>query len=742
MKNSILMSSVAALLTVCCTASFAQRQVVVGAVPQPLSAAGVTAGVDMTGQGAGGSLLVGVAGGPQMDIFTNNQPTNTSLLAVSTDVASQSNITFNSSSNVFGAVGTPTLLFNNLFAGASGTNVNFNGPVFASATTVTGTGGVSFNSGSSNSTAMIFAGDGTITLAPNTTVIGALTSTAGANTGTLALGAGSVLNGAVGGATGLRAINVLGGSNAAGVNATITGAVDAFAFNLGTNTLNIGGALTIANQAASGLINTTLASTTVFGNIRPVGRTNLGATLQVNVTVPSTTFIPVGSVFNIVQAQTGTVQSGTDGSVLRVTVQSPTNPLYSFSAVPPAGTVAGLVAIRTDSIPLLAPIAPPPGAVLPPAQPIAAAVVPVLLAVTPSADLLNVLAPINAFSNAADVVNALTQLAPSTADLTAPLVTFEGTRQFQSLWSTRMDEVLSDPYGPSRNTTATCSVDESRSRWWAKGLGYFGDQSTVGAFDGYESRILGTMIGYDEPHGKDTRVGVGVGFAHSDINGRTFDVSTDSDTYQLTAYIGHQCGPWRFYGDLSIGGNNYQEQRHIVFTGVNRTASAKYDGQDYTGFANAEYAFHINEFTVLPFASLQYSRLHLDGYTESGAGDIDLRVGSQGYDFLESGLGVRVARAYNSDDGKYVPELHSKWLHLLENPTLQNSAAFTLAGSPALVTPGLKTSADTYNVGAGVTFVSCACAEKNWSIEGVYDHDWRDDGYHADQGTVRFATRF
>lgn len=155
--------------------------------------------------------------------------------------------------------------------------MNFEGNVYATTLNVTGTGAVNFNSGSTNIVATNFAADGTINLAPNTTLIGAVTTTAGANTGTLSLGSGSVVTGAVGGAVGLKAINVVGGSNTAGVSASISGAVDAFSFNLGTNTLNIGGALTIANQGASGVISTTLASPTVFGNIRPTGATNLVA---------------------------------------------------------------------------------------------------------------------------------------------------------------------------------------------------------------------------------------------------------------------------------------------------------------------------------------------------------------------------------------------------------------------------------------------------------------------------------
>ncbi len=85
------------------------QQVVNGAVPTPHSATGITSGVTMTGQGGGGSLLVGTVGGPQTDIFTNNSAgaavTSSLLRAVSTDTSSQSNIVFNSSSSVYGAMG-------------------------------------------------------------------------------------------------------------------------------------------------------------------------------------------------------------------------------------------------------------------------------------------------------------------------------------------------------------------------------------------------------------------------------------------------------------------------------------------------------------------------------------------------------------------------------------------------------------------------------------------------------------
>ena len=589
MKLKLFLLSLGAALAAWCPASFAQQQTAVGPGITPLSATGVLNGVAMSVSGITGTLSVGVVGGPAMDIFTSNTALASVPPAVSTAASSQGNIVFNSSSTVFGNIGVtqpggPFLL--NISSG-TGTTVNFQGNVFATTLNdVTGTSTVNFNSGSTNILATNFAADGTISLAPNTTVIGALTTNT-ANTGTLSLGSGSLLTGAVGGAVGLKSINVVGGSNLAGVSATITGAVNANSFSLGTNTLNIGGALTIG---AGGVINTTLASPTVFGNIRPVGATNLPSALGINVTVPSTAVIPVGTLFNIVQTQTGTLQSGTNGTVVTPTVVSPTNPLYSFSAVPAAGTVAGLVTIQTTSIPLLVPILVPPvvtppvivtppgtppvvvppiavPVVVPPTLPIAAPVVipiiTVLPTVAPTSTIIPVVAAINSLTTPEAVINAVAQLAPSAPDVAAGLVTFQGTRQFQNLWLSRLDDVTCgqisqprDPATPPDQRTATCR-ENLRSGWWAKGFGYFGSQGAQNAFVGYDAGIYGTMIGYDASLAPETRAGLGIGYARSTIDGKTFRANTDSNTYQTTAYITHEQGPWFVQGDVSFGWNDY-----------------------------------------------------------------------------------------------------------------------------------------------------------------------------------------
>jgi outer membrane protein OmpA-like peptidoglycan-associated protein len=283
-------------------------------------------------------------------------------------------------------------------------------------------------------------------------------------------------------------------------------------------------------------------------------------------------------------------------------------------------------------------------------------------------------------------------------------------------------------------------VNEPRSGWWVKGFGYFGSQGNSGqAFGGYDSRIYGGMVGYDMPLGPDDRVGLGVGYARSTIDGAQFDASTGFNTYQATVYFVHENGPWFVTADASIGFSDYSGTRSIIFPGIDRTAHAGYDGQDYTAYIATGYHFYVADFTVTPLVSLQYSRVNLDSYTETGAGQIDLAVNSQNYDFLESGLGVKVARDFTSENGTFVPEIHFRWLRDLYNPMLQNTAAFNIAGSPSFTTPGLKTADDTFDIGVGVTLLS---DRRRWSLEAVYDYEWRSDDYAAHQATLKFTYRF
>ncbi len=159
-------------------------------------------------------------------------------------------------------------------------------------------------------------------------------------------------------------------------------------------------------------------------------------------------------------------------------------------------------------------------------------------------------------------------------------------------------------------------------------------------------------------------------------------------------------------------------------------------------FAKVGYHLYANDFTITPLASLQYTRVNIDSYSETGAGNAGLAIDEQSYDFVESGLGVKLARPFGTGSGTIVPEVHANWFHEISNPTLSNTAAFLAPGSDKFTTTGMDTSDDLYNLGAGITFLSCACSGSTWSLEGVGDVYSDANSYTGSQFMLKLTSNF
>ncbi len=192
---------------------------------------------------------------------------------------------------------------------------------------------------------------------------------------------------------------------------------------------------------------------------------------------------------------------------------------------------------------------------------------------------------------------------------------------------------------------------------------------------------------------------------------------------------------------MTTGVDSYDGSRSIVIPGLNRTASADYTGQQYAAIVTTGRHYVFNQATVTPLASLRVSRIHVGSYTESSAGDADLRLNSQTYDFVQSSLGGKAKRVIQSGSGTYSPEAHVKWLHDFKSTTMQQDATFTGGGS-TFTTAGIKQDRDLFNVGAGMTFLSCKCGQDTWTVKGQYDYKWNQSSYSSHQLAVIASLKF
>ncbi len=680
------------------------REVVV--LPGVVSPVGVASGVDTQGPGL---LTVGA-----QNINTGNDAGG----AITTDAANTASVLFTGSSTVTGFVGATGSTFLNISAGSNANTVSFNGPVYATTFSLAGTGTVNFNGGFTSNTGstMDFAGDGFINVGAGQTVKAAITNTAGAGTGTLTLHADSIVDGAVGAASGLRQINVVGG------NALITGQANAAAYTLGTNTLNVAGAFAIP---VAGTINTTIFSPTLYGKIVPVGAATIGNALQVNVTVTGP--IPVGSIFNIVDAT-----SGTNGSTVTATSNTTR---YLFSAAPTSNGQVQIIATQVPLAEVVAPIGNPAAPVIAPivdALPLTPATVPLLTAITLLPD-------------AAGVADALTQLQPNTVSLASPQASYRVTQQFQGLWAEHMEairpscnlrEQTDERNRTRRNDDAACQSDTRRPQVWGAMFGYAGTQRGKQSYEGYTDNSYGAMLGVDFPLSPATTAGVGVRYARSTLDGIESASRGHIRSYQAIAYLGYAPGPWFANAALVYGLDDYSSSRRVAFPGIDETAHADYSGHQYTAFGATGYHFYVGDgrSAITPTATVQYTRMNMPGYREFGGNSVNLAVDAQTYHFLQSGLGVKFSRdMVTSGDLTIRPEVHANWLHSFSGRSVSETAQF-VSGGPSFSATGVKPGRDLAELGAGLL----VAGGNRWSMSATYDYQFN-HSYKAGQVMMKFA---
>ena len=171
-------------------------------------------------------------------------------------------------------------------------------------------------------------------------------------------------------------------------------------------------------------------------------------------------------------------------------------------------------------------------------------------------------------------------------------------------------------------------------------------------------------------------------YARTNVNSKGTSNGNGSDlaSYQGILYASYDRESYYVEGMVNVGFNDADGVRKIVIDTLRRTAKSDYWSQQYTGKVSGGYDFKRGNVTVTPTASLQYTHLDVDGYTETGANDLNLIVESQDYNVLQTGLGGKVAYNIETKKGTLVPELSAVWLYDFIGDKQQSTSTFNAGG--------------------------------------------------------------
>jgi uncharacterized protein with beta-barrel porin domain len=205
-----------------------------------------------------------------------------------------------------------------------------------------------------------------------------------------------------------------------------------------------------------------------------------------------------------------------------------------------------------------------------------------------------------------------------------------------------------------------------------------GEKEDTEREDGFDFDIWALTVGAD--YRLTDNLVLGGAFTYNDLD-TDFDTTStvsggdiEADGWNLSFYGTHYGDNYYVDGLVGFGQSDYDLNRRIFYQpgpGTtnplpgprDRMAKADTDSDEFAVSVGGGYSFSRGGFTYGPFARLDYVTLEIDGYEETGAQGLNLRVEEQDIDSFQSVFGAEVSYAVSSGFGVLVPQARLGWVH-------------------------------------------------------------------------------
>jgi len=180
---------------------------------------------------------------------------------------------------------------------------------------------------------------------------------------------------------------------------------------------------------------------------------------------------------------------------------------------------------------------------------------------------------------------------------------------------------------------------------------------------GFDFTMAGFTAGADYRVWQDLLVGLNTGYTYTSAGFRGSGGYVQGNTWPINAYAAYLPKPFYAYGSLGYALNLFNLQRDFNFGTLSRAASSSSTGNQLNGYGEMGYDLRLNPVVLTPALNLSYSKLWLNGFTESGAGALDLTVGPQNAQSLQTGVGGKIAVPMQRNSVTVTPQAYAFYQH-------------------------------------------------------------------------------
>jgi uncharacterized protein with beta-barrel porin domain len=244
---------------------------------------------------------------------------------------------------------------------------------------------------------------------------------------------------------------------------------------------------------------------------------------------------------------------------------------------------------------------------------------------------------------------------------------------------------------------------------WLDFVGEFATQDGMAGNHGFRDLTGGALLGYDRTFNDHFALGLAGTYTFSHVKWNAGDGDGD-----IQSGFGSLYGSWfcpRGYVDAAlIGGYGHiTSNRHISFFTIDRIANSAHHAWEGTAHLGGGTLFKWKSAEIRPFALVDYTYLHQNRFSETGAESLDLTVDAHNADLLRGEIGLNFSKCAAFNFGKVILDLSFSGIR--EQRFFGTTYTATLAGSPTPFSDtGINPSRTLISPGAAFTVLGCGDA--------------------------------
>ncbi|MDO8422994.1 MAG: autotransporter domain-containing protein [Parvibaculum sp.] len=262
---------------------------------------------------------------------------------------------------------------------------------------------------------------------------------------------------------------------------------------------------------------------------------------------------------------------------------------------------------------------------------------------------------------------------------------------------------------------------------WGQVFGTWGVNDATATAAKLERRSSGFLGGADKAVGEDSRIGVALGYSHSDFDVKSLLSSSKSDSFHLAGYAGTKLGVFDLGSNISYSYGRADAKRTVIVGGLTNNLSSDYDTHTVQASVEAGIDVDMTEVVLTPFAGLAGTYVRTDSFTETG-GPAALAIDASDNITGVTSLGLRVRR----EAGHVALTGSAAWRHAFGDVAPASRVAFASAPAASFIVRGAPVAEDTLAVGAHIDFDIAQATRLTFGYAGEFASDARDHGLRSE----------